>query len=86
MTTFTIVNDETLCDAIAQSQQQLVYVASGITRPVVEAVRQQLGCCANLQVTLIVDIDPEVYRLGYGEAYLAGGEYLYGGMISAFSR
>ncbi|MDH0624530.1 hypothetical protein N5E31_18975 [Pseudomonas chengduensis] len=66
MTTFTIVNDETLCDAIAQSQQQLVYVAPGITRPVVEAMRQQLGCCANLQVTLIVDIDPEVYRLGYG--------------------
>lgn len=66
MTTFTIVNDETLCDAIAQCQQQLVYVAPGITRPVVEAMRQQLKRCTNLQVTLIVDIDPEVYRLGYG--------------------
>ncbi len=63
MTTFTIVNDETLCAAIAQCQQQLVYVAPGITQPVVEAMRQQLEHCENLQATLIVDIDPEVYRL-----------------------
>ncbi|WPC04717.1 hypothetical protein SBP02_18470 [Pseudomonas benzenivorans] len=66
MTTFTIVNDDTLCDAIEQCQQQLVYVAPGITRPVVEAMQQQLARSLSLQVTLIVDIDPEVYRLGYG--------------------
>lgn len=66
MTAFTIVNDETLCKAIAQCQQQLVYVAPGITRPVVNAMQRQLECCSNLLVTLIVDIDPEVYRLGYG--------------------
>lgn len=66
MSTFTIVNDETLSAAIAQCKQQLVYVAPGITLPVVNSIRQQMERCKNLQVTFIIDVDPEVYRLGYG--------------------
>lgn len=66
MSTFTVVNDETLSNAISQCQQQLIYVAPGISSAVVEAIRVQLDGNPNIVVTLIVDVDPEVYRLGYG--------------------
>jgi len=65
-TTFTVVNDETLSAAIAATTQTLVYVAPGITKPVVDALAARLDSQPNLLCTLILDLDPEVYRLGYG--------------------
>ncbi|CAI06260.1 hypothetical protein ebA265 [Aromatoleum aromaticum EbN1] len=64
--TFTVVNDEVLCSAIAGTSSTLVYVAPGITKPVVEALAASLDSQPNLVATVIVDLDPEVYRLGYG--------------------
>lgn len=64
--TFTVINDNTLCDAISLTQQTLVYVAPGITRPVVDAIANGLTQKPNLLVTAIIDLDPEVYRLGFG--------------------
>ena len=65
-TTFTVVNDETLVASIMATTQTLVYVAPGITKPVVDALAERLDSQRNLQCTLILDLDPEVYRLGYG--------------------
>ena len=65
-TTFTVVNDETLVASITATTQTLVYVAPGITKPVVDALAERLDSQNNLQCTLILDLDPEVYRLGYG--------------------
>ena len=65
-TTFTVVNDDTLCAAIGSTCQTLVYVAPGITKPVVEALARRLDTQPDLLCTLILDLDPEVYRLGYG--------------------
>lgn len=65
-TTFTVVNDETLVASIAGATQTLVYVAPGITKPVVDALTTLLDSQSELQCTLILDLDPEVYRLGYG--------------------
>jgi hypothetical protein len=65
-TTFTVVNDETLVASIAGTIQTLVYVAPGITKPVVDALAERLDSQNDLQCTLILDLDPEVYRLGYG--------------------
>jgi mannose/fructose/N-acetylgalactosamine-specific phosphotransferase system component IIB len=65
-TTFTVVNDETLVVSIMATTQTLVYVAPGITKPVVEALTERLDSQSDLQCTLILDLDPEVYRLGYG--------------------
>lgn len=65
-TTFTVVNDKTLVASIAATTQALVYVAPGITRPVVDALAERLDSQSDLQCTLILDLDPEVYRLGYG--------------------
>lgn len=64
--TFTVVNDAALCAAIAATSQTLVYVAPGISKPVVEAIGDAHGAKPNLFATVIVDLDPEVYRLGYG--------------------
>ncbi|OUL92940.1 hypothetical protein [Paraburkholderia hospita] len=63
---FTVVNDETLCEAIRATQQTLVYVAPGITKPVVVALGESLRSKPHLLVTVIIDLDPEVYRLGFG--------------------
>lgn len=64
--TFTVVNDEALCTAIAATSQTLVYVAPGISKPVVEAIGDAHRAKPHLLATVIVDLDPEVYRLGYG--------------------
>jgi|GEM_PF-421594 len=63
---FAVANDETLSHAICNSQKTLVYVAPGITKRIVNALETQLNTRPNLQLTLIIDLDPEVYRLGYG--------------------
>jgi len=65
-TTFTVVNDETLSAAISATTETLVYVAPGITKPIVEALESRLDSQPHLLCTLILDLDPEVYRLGYG--------------------
>lgn len=64
--TFTVVNDKTLCEAVGATQQSLVYVAPGITKPVVDAIGESLRTKPHLLVTAIIDLDPEVYRLGFG--------------------
>jgi hypothetical protein len=64
--TFTVVNDKTLCEAIEATEQSLVYVAPGVTQPVVDAIGACLRSKPHLQVTAIIDLDPEVYRLGFG--------------------
>jgi hypothetical protein len=64
--TFTVVNDETLREAIEATHESLVYVAPGVTKAVVEAIGRSLRTKPHLQVTAIIDLDPEVYRLGFG--------------------
>lgn len=63
---FTVVNDAALCAAIESTTQTLVYVAPGISKPVVEAIGKSLASKTHLLATVIVDLDPEVYRMGYG--------------------
>ena len=41
-------------------------VNPGIAKPVVSALSVSLGSQAHLLAPVIVDLDPEVYRLGYG--------------------
>lgn len=64
--TFTVINDDTLCEAIRSTQESLVYVAPGITKPVVDAISDSLAKKPHLLCTAIIDLDPEVYRLGFG--------------------
>lgn len=63
---FSVVNDHTLCAAIAATQRRLVYIAPGISEPVADAIDALLTRAEAPAVTVIIDTDPEVCRLGYG--------------------
>lgn len=63
---FSVVNDHALCAAIAASQRRLVYIAPGISGPVAEAIDDLLARADAPAVTVIIDTNPEVCRLGYG--------------------
>lgn len=66
MSTFALVNEATLIDAISRCRTRLVYIAPGLTEPIAIALGQVLARKAAPAVTIIVDVDPEVCRLGYG--------------------
>ncbi|MCI0392589.1 MAG: hypothetical protein MOB07_27975 [Acidobacteria bacterium] len=66
--TFTIASDQTLCAMIAAAAERLVLVAPGLSRMVAAALAERIqrdSCPRALSV--ILDVDPEVCRLGYGE-------------------
>ncbi len=63
---FAVLNDDSLVRAIAACQHCLVYVAPGISEPVAAAIDALLTRQQAPVVTVIIDTDPEVCRLGYG--------------------
>lgn len=65
--TFTVVNDEILVSAIENSSSKIVYIAPGASKAVALALGNKFGDLGVLSMTIIVDNDPEVYRLGYGD-------------------
>ena len=67
MQTFTVVNDDVLADAINKATSKIVYIAPGISKVVALALGNRFGSLGALSMTIIVDNDPEVYRLGYGD-------------------
>ncbi len=67
MSTFTVVNDETLLVAISAARRKLVLVAPGISKAVAEALGKRFVELGRLSITVILDVDPEVCRLGYGD-------------------
>jgi hypothetical protein len=64
--TFTVASDENLIELITRASQRLVVVAPAITDPVAAALADRLQDRGNIAITVILDADPEVYRLGYG--------------------
>lgn len=63
---FAVANDSSVCAAIAVVKSRLVYIAPGMTEPVAEAISALMLRVDNPAVTVIIDTDPEVCRLGYG--------------------
>ncbi len=81
MTTFTVVNEDTLAAAVDQSRERLVYIAPGITAKIVAAMAVAMQGTQPPPLTVIIDTDPEVCRLGYGtveglKALQAAGQML----------
>ena len=65
---FTVATDETLLSMISSARQRLVIVAPGLSKTVASVLADHIKgdrCPAELSVTL--DVDPEVCRLGYGD-------------------
>lgn len=65
--TFTVVNDTVLVESIRAAQHKIVHVAPGISKSVAEALGERFKELGPLSITLIIDVDPEVYRMGYGD-------------------
>jgi hypothetical protein len=64
--TFTNVDDAVLIRQIKAAQRKIVFVAPGVHKPVADALATRLHDSTHLEIAVILDIDPEVYRLGYG--------------------
>ena len=65
--TITVFNDEVLVACILEARKKIVYVAPGVSKAVADTLGKRLPDMGMLSITLIVDVDAEVYRMGYGE-------------------
>jgi len=74
--TFTNVNDTVLCEVIAQARQRLVFVAPGIRPQVADALALVMPIIPATAIHLVLDVDAEVCRLGYGDKDFKGMEIL----------
>ena len=64
---FAVASDEAVVDLIASARTRLVVIAPALTKPVADALSRRLDDLGQLNVTVILDADPEVYRLGFGD-------------------
>ena len=63
----TVANDLTLEQMIDQAQRRLIIVAPGLSMEVAEAVAERWQLLGRDSVSITLDVDSEVCRLGYGE-------------------
>ncbi|MSR58274.1 MAG: hypothetical protein EXS05_11460 [Planctomycetaceae bacterium] len=63
----TIANDKTLPALIHTACRRLIVVAPGLSTAVASAIVDQWRLLGSAAVSVVVDVDPEVYRLGYGD-------------------
>lgn len=74
--TFTSVDDTVLKEVIAKARQRLVFIAPGIRPPVADALARAMDIIPRDAVHLVLDVDSEVCRLGYGDKDFKGLEIL----------
>jgi hypothetical protein len=60
------ITETSIIEEIEQVKQRLVYVAPGITEGIACAIEEAWDRLGIDNVTIILDVDPEVYRLGFG--------------------
>lgn len=74
--TFVSVNDVVLVSAIEQARHRLVFIAPGLRPPVAHALRRAVDVVPGAAIHLVLDVDAEVARLGYGDKDFKGMETL----------
>jgi hypothetical protein len=62
-----MANDDTLSDMIWRAQRRVIVVAPGLTTRVADTLARKWWLLQPEQVSVTLDVDPEVCRLGYGE-------------------
>ena len=67
MSTFCAVDDAALISLINAAKKRIVFIAPGMTLPVAEALGKRIEDMDRLDITLMMDSDEEVFRVGYGE-------------------
>lgn len=63
---FTTVDDSVLCSAIDKAAERVVFVAPGVTDSISKALAVAWQRLGHANVTIVLDVDPAVCRLGYG--------------------
>ncbi len=66
MNTFAVASEENLIALIRKARRRLVFIGPAVTDRVAHALGARLADEGRISVTVILDADPEVYRLGYG--------------------
>jgi hypothetical protein len=60
------ITDSDLTSAIEQARERVVLIAPGVTKSLAEAVAAAWSRLGSDRVTVILDVDPEICRFGYG--------------------
>ena len=64
--TITMANDEKLTSLISQATRRLIIMAPAVNLSVAGAIQERWHVLTPDAVSVILDVDAEVYRLGYG--------------------
>jgi hypothetical protein len=65
--TFCAVDDAALAGLIRQAKSRVVYIAPGLFAPVADALCQRFDEVTGLDVTVLLDADEDVCRIGFGD-------------------
>ena len=65
--TFTAATDDSLIALIEGAKDRLAIIAPGLTTPVAKALAARMRELPDLSLTVILDADADVYRMGYGD-------------------
>ena len=65
--TFTTATDDSLIALIKGATNRLAVIAPGLTTPVAKALATRMTDLPSLSLTVVLDADAEVYRMGYGD-------------------
>lgn len=65
--TFTSASDDQIISLVSQAQRRLVVIAPALSAKAAEAIAARMKDLPGLSLSIIIDADPEVYRMGYGE-------------------
>ncbi len=65
--TFTTAADEQLISLIRSAKDRLAVIAPGLSTDVARALAGRMNDLAELSLVIVLDADPEVYRMGYGD-------------------
>jgi hypothetical protein len=62
-----IAGDTQVIEFVQSARERLIFVAPAVNQAVAAAICEQSASLGEAAATVILDTDPEVYRLGYGE-------------------
>ncbi len=62
-----IAGDTQVIEFVRSARERLIFVAPAVSQAVATAICEQSAALGEAAATVILDTDPEVYRLGYGE-------------------
>ena len=68
MSTFCAVDDAALIQMIQGARKRIVFIAPGVHEPVAKALGERFSEIDGLDVTVVLDPDEDVCRIGYGDA------------------